>query len=117
MKSSLSRALLLTTFATLAAGTPSRAEQMSPVCVYASKNYSEGAFLCVQKSIALICRSDGAQPVWTTVTDKDLADRCASAGPYSRPHRRVRTAFRAHHRNFSIEGAKCFEFNGKRYCE
>lgn len=117
MKSSLFSTLLLTTLTTFAAGTPTLAEQSSPVCVYASKNYSEGAFLCVQKSIALTCRSDGVQPVWTTVTDKDLTDRCASAEPYSRPHRRLRTALRVHHRSFSIEGAKCFEFNGKRYCE
>jgi len=118
MKSSRSLARLLTVLAVFSAVTPSHAEQTSPICIYASKNYGEGAFLCVQKTIALICRSEGARSAWTIVTDRDLADRCASATePYFRPHPRGRTAFRARRQDLSIGGGKCFEFNGKQYCE
>ena len=118
MKPSPNLVALLSTLALSVTVAPSRAEQAAPsVCIYASKNYSEGAFLCVQKSIALICRADGARSEWTTVTDKDLADRCASPEPYSRARPHVRTAFRVHHRDFPVGGARCFEFNGKQYCE
>jgi hypothetical protein len=115
MTRSRNAALLLSAFAVFGAMAPSQAEQTSPVCIYASKNYSEGAFLCVQKFIALICRSDGARSAWATVTDADLAAHCTSPGPLSRPRPRVRTA--ARHRDFSVGTAKCFAFNGKQYCE
>jgi hypothetical protein len=117
MTCSLKPTLLLTTLALFAAIAPSQAEQTSSICIYASKNYSEGAFLCVQKSIALVCRADGERFAWTTVTDRDLADKCATPEAYSRRPLRVRTAFRARHHDLTIGGAKCFEFNGKQYCE
>jgi len=119
MKTSHSVTIALAAFAVLSAATPGQAEQATPTCVYASRSYSDGAFLCVQKSIALICRSDGGRFTWTTVADKDLADRCTAPVPHVRPrHVRVRTAaYRVHHRDPSISAAKCFDFNGKRYCE
>lgn len=110
--------LALTAFAVLATAAPGRAEPTAPNCVYASRSYSDGAFLCVQKSVALICRSDGGRMSWTTVADKDLADRCTAPLPHVRPHHaRVRTAFRMHRHSPLISTAKCFDFNGKRYCE
>jgi hypothetical protein len=109
---------LLPALAIFATTVPGQAEQAAATCVYASRSYSDGAFLCVQKSVALVCRSDGGRFAWTTVTDKDMADRCTTPEPNVRPHHaRVRTAFRAHHRDRLIGAAKCFDFNGKRYCE
>ncbi|MBR0966252.1 DUF1496 domain-containing protein [Bradyrhizobium diazoefficiens] len=111
--------IALAALAVLLAATPGEAEQTTPTCLYASRSYSNGAFLCVQKSVALICRSDGGRLSWTTVTDKDLADRCTAPVPHARTHHaRVRTAaYRIHHRDPSISPARCFDFNGKRYCE
>jgi len=118
MRVSRSLTIALAAFAVLATTAPGRTEPVTSTCVYASKSYSDGAFLCVQKSVALICRSDGGRFTWATVTDKDLADRCTTAEPYVRPHRaRARLAHRLHHRDPVISAAKCFEFNGKRYCE
>jgi len=118
MRMSRSLTVALAAFAMLATTTPGRTEPVTPTCVYASKTYSDGAFLCVQKSIALICRSDGGRFTWATVTDKDLADRCTTPEPYVHPLRaRVRAAYRIRHRDPVISAAKCFEFNGKRYCE
>lgn len=118
MRMSHSLTIALVAWAVLATTAPGRSEPTTPTCVYASKSYSDGAFLCVQKSVALICRSDGGRFAWATVTDKDLADRCTTAEPYVRPHHaRVRTAYRMHRRDPMISAAKCFEFNGKRYCE
>lgn len=118
MTRSQSFAVLLSALATLAATAPASAEPAASTCVYASRSYSDGAFLCVQKSVALICRSDGGRFSWTTVTDKDMADRCTAPAPDVRPHRaRVRTAYRVHRRAPIISAAKCFDFNGKHYCE
>ena len=110
--------IALAAFTMLAATAPGQAEPTSANCVYASRNYSDGAFLCVQKSVALICRSDGGRFTWTTIADKDLADRCTAPAAAARPHRaRVRMAYRTHHRNPLISATKCFDFNGKHYCE
>lgn len=120
MTTSYNLTIALAALAVLAATASGQAEPTAPNCVYASRSYSDGAFLCVQKSVALICRSDGGRFTWTTVTDKDLADRCTApaAAPAARPrHTRVRTAYRVHYRNPAIGAAKCFDFNGKRYCE
>jgi hypothetical protein len=94
----------------------------SPVCLYESKAYSEGAFVCVQKSLMLTCTTDGARVSWKPVADRDINDRCTVptvqyASPELRPHR--------HRRHFVVRRihplvdnpAKCFIFNGVRYCE
>lgn len=94
----------------------------SPVCLYESKAYSEGAFVCVQKSLMLTCTADGARVSWKPVADKDINDRCTVptvqyASPQLRPHH--------HRRHFVVRRihplvdnpAKCFIFNGVRYCE
>jgi hypothetical protein len=94
----------------------------SPVCLYESKAYSEGAFVCVQKSLMLTCTADGARVSWKPVADKDINDRCTAptvqhAPPELRPHH--------HRRHFVVRRihplvdnpAKCFIFNGVRYCE
>lgn len=91
------------------------------VCVYQSRSYSEGAFICVQKSLMQSCTSDGSRLVWRVVADKDLGERCL--GPLQsaetrkwtpRRHRVARQPVAAPAQQAS---AKCFTFNGNRYCE
>jgi hypothetical protein len=48
----------------------------APVCIYSSRNYSEGATVCVQKSLMLKCVSDGTKALWSQVDDKTLSDKC-----------------------------------------
>ena len=94
----------------------------SPVCLYESKAYSEGAFVCVQKSLMLTCTADGAHVSWKPVADKDINDRCtvptvrhaAAAATRSSPP----AAFRRAPGVSLVENpAKCFVFNGREYCE
>ena len=108
----------LAALAMFATTTPGRAEPAASACLYTSRSYSDGAFLCVQKSVALICRSEAGRFAWTTVTDRDLAARCTTPEPHVHAHHvRVRTAIRTRHRDPAIGAARCFDFNGKRYCE
>jgi hypothetical protein len=90
------------------------------VCVYQSRSYSEGAFICVQKSLMQACTSDGNRLVWRIVADKDIGDRCTTPIPSIGP--RKRTVRRTHIARQVVappppDSAKCFVFNGKRYCE
>jgi hypothetical protein len=101
---------------TLCAAGPAHAAD--PACLYQSRSYSEGAFICVQKSLMQACTSDGARLVWRIVADKDIADRCVTPLPSVRKRMVHRTRIARQvaapvHQN----SAKCFVFNGKRYCE
>jgi hypothetical protein len=91
----------------------------SPVCLYNSRSFSEGAFICVQKSVMLSCTSDGRRAAWKPVADQYLADRCVTATPFTQARRFIhRTrAPRAQSVAADQAGTKCFTFNGKRYCE
>jgi hypothetical protein len=107
------------------AAAPLRAEQKvtaGPACLYDSKSYSDGAYICVQKSLMLNCSSDGTKATWKIVADKDLNERCTAPmalnyPPEPRTHSRRRHTIR--HRTHPVaEGsAKCFVFNGRQYCE
>jgi hypothetical protein len=55
---------------------PDQKAARHPVCIYNSSAYSDGAFVCVQKSLMLKCAADDAKASWTPVTDKDLSDKC-----------------------------------------
>lgn len=88
-----------------------------PVCIYASKSYSAGALFCVQKSIALICKNDGLHVSWVPVSDKDLAGRCVEPIVHARSGCRMRGAQRVRHSTPIPSSPKCFDFDGKRYCE
>jgi hypothetical protein len=55
---------------------PEQKATRHPVCIYNSSAYSDGAFVCVQKSLMLKCAVDDAKATWTAVTDKDLSDKC-----------------------------------------
>ncbi|MEW6767070.1 MAG: DUF1496 domain-containing protein [Pseudomonadota bacterium] len=93
----------------------------TPLCVYDSKNYSDGAYICAQKSMMLTCAADGAKATWKVVTDKDINDRCVA--PILRSVMSEPRIRRRHYvqpvtaRVFADPNAKCFNFNGKRYCE
>jgi hypothetical protein len=95
-----------------------------PACLYQSRSYSEGAFICVQKSLMLTCSLDGAHAAWKVVADNNLSDRCtkpiALSVPSSRAHprRHLHWTRAAHHPAQPVaDASKCFDFNGKRYCE
>ena len=104
----------------VASAAPDPKPNASPVCLYASKTYSEGAYVCAQKSLMLTCTADGGHMSWKPVTDKDFNDRCTlpavqhTAEP-PRPH--------VHRRHFVhrawpfVENPKCFVFDGRHYCE
>lgn len=103
----------------------------SPACVYESRSYSDGALICVYRTLMLTCSLDGARPTWKQVNDKSLASVCETASaqprivePQPRP-RVVEPPPRRHHRHGirhpthvkADRAAKCFVFNGKQYCE
>ena len=91
-----------------------------PVCLYESKAYSEGAFVCVQKSLMLTCTADGDRVSWKPVADKDINERCTAPTVQHRPEQPRPRIHRRHfvHRAFPfVENPKCFVFNGREYCE
>ncbi|MBI5320489.1 DUF1496 domain-containing protein [Bradyrhizobium sp.] len=111
--------LLLSGWAlTLSAAGPAHAAD--PVCLYQSRTYSEGAFICVQRSLMQSCTSDGSRLVWRIVADKDIGDRCVSPIPSAQPRKRMVHRTRIARQVVAPaqpDSAKCFVFNGKRYCE
>lgn len=110
--------LLLGSAMTLPIASPLHAADSA--CLYQSRSYSEGAFICVQRSLMQACTSDGARLVWRIVADKDIADRCLSPLPSAQPRKRMvhRTRIaRQVAAPAQQNTAKCFVFNGKRYCE
>jgi hypothetical protein len=116
-------ALLLPPHEALSESRTAAADPPIPVCIYASRSYSSGALLCIHRSLALVCRSDGPQAIWVAETDKEISGRCGSATASRHPPSRLRAAFRTRHGEPATSGAnsalqdKCFDFAGKRYCE
>jgi Protein of unknown function (DUF1496) len=99
---------------------PESKPNANPVCLYESKTYSEGAFVCVQKSLILTCTADGDRVSWKPVADKDINDRCTRPTVQHYPERTRPPIHRRHfvHRAFPyVENPKCFVFNGREYCE
>lgn len=97
------------------------AKPAAVVCVYNSKNYSEGASVCVQKAAMQTCTSDNGKAVWVTVTDEKLGGRCTAPGPRLNKYQRAAIWNR---RNIAREISPptdsspfCFYTNGKRFCE
>jgi hypothetical protein len=91
----------------------------NPLCLYNSRSFSQGAFICVQRSVMLSCASDGTRAVWKPVADQYLADRCVAATQFTHGKRLVHRARAPRAQSVAAEqaSAKCFMFNGKRYCE
>jgi hypothetical protein len=105
-----------------ASAAPEQIRNAGPVCLYESKSYSEGAFVCVQKSLMLSCMAEDGRMSWKPVADKEINDRCmapsvphVSAEPRIRPRRHHYVARRVH--SLVANPAKCFTFNGREYCE
>ncbi|HEX7883328.1 MAG TPA: DUF1496 domain-containing protein [Afipia sp.] len=92
-----------------------------PMCVYKSRNYSEGATVCVQKAMMQTCTIDGAKAVWTNVTDDKLTSRCvAPARRLSKYQQRAiwnRQNIRREITPATDSSPFCFYTNGKRFCE
>jgi len=115
------RAALIVSFSLAAAligATPARAAD--GVCVYQSRTYSEGAFICVQRAVMQTCSAEGSRMVWKVVADRDIGDRCVAPLASGAPHRRwVRHVRPVRHAapEPGPASAKCFYFSGKRYCE
>jgi Protein of unknown function (DUF1496) len=100
--------------------TADAAHAADAACLYQSRSYSEGAYICVQRSLMQTCTSDGGRMVWRVVTDIELGNRCTAPSVSAEPRRRVvRRARAVRHAVAPAEpvSAKCFVFNGKRYCE
>jgi hypothetical protein len=101
-----------------AQGTPAA----SPVCVYESRSYSDGALICVNRALMLSCSLDGGRASWKPVMDQKLADVCEASRARPRvveapPRRRHRHGVRHPVRVNADRSPKCFVFNGKQYCE
>jgi uncharacterized protein DUF1496 len=110
-------------FATATAtAAPEPKPNASPACLYESKAYSEGAFVCVQKSVMLACTVEGGHMSWKLVPDREIRDRCTAP---SVPHASAEPRVRARRHHFVVRRihprvanpAKCFAFNGREYCE
>lgn len=104
-------------------GSASASAQSSdaPLCVYESKTYSDGAAICAQKSMMLTCQTEGTKATWKFVADKEMNERCTAPisrvnASESRPRMR-RSFVRAQVAPVGDPNARCFNFNGKRYCE
>jgi|SRR5579871_3158302 len=112
--------LLIVAGSCLASGSAAAEPKSSPVCLYESKAFSEGAYVCVEKSLMLTCTADGPHMSWK-VADKDISERCtAPTVRHAAPERRVHP----HRHHYAIRrspaefnGPKCFAFNGRQYCE
>lgn len=114
------RSLLLATTSAMTLLTADPLYAADSVCVYQSRSYSEGAFICVQKSLMQACTADGNRMVWRVVTDKDIGGRCVSPIPSAEGRKRIVRRTRVARQVAAPaqpNAAKCFIFNGKRYCE
>ena len=105
---------------------PARAADPAPLCIYEGNSFSEGANICAQASLVLACTMVGERAVWKVVTDREISRLCVT------PRREEESSYRPHRRiarhmpSSSIApateppatgSAKCFTFNGKRFCE
>src|SRR5689334_14585672 len=60
-----------------AAAPAAPASPVALTCVYNSKTYSDGAYVCVNKNLVLMCSADSTKAIWNVATDKDANDKCA----------------------------------------
>jgi hypothetical protein len=105
-----------------ASAAPEPKPDAGSICLYQSEAFSEGAFVCVQKSLMLTCVVEGAHASWKPVPNKDINDRCkAPIAQHLAPAPRIhshsyRYGGRLRHSLVQSQ-AKCFIFNGVEYCE
>ena len=48
----------------------------APNCVYNSKTFSDGAHICIQRFLLMVCTIENKRPVWKLVPDKELTKYC-----------------------------------------
>jgi hypothetical protein len=118
----IAAAMLACLWVTIASAQSATPAQASPVCVYRSRSYSDGALVCAYRTLMLTCSVDGAKASWKPVTDEKLASACEASSARPRvveapPHPRHRHGVRHSVRVNADRSAKCFVFNGKQYCE
>jgi Protein of unknown function (DUF1496) len=108
------------------AAAPEQKAGVGPVCLYDSKSYSDGAYVCVQKSLMLVCSSDGTRATWKPVGDREINERCTAPVTLHHPQHPLESQPpRRHWRHVILHrihpvvenAAKCFVFVGKQYCE
>jgi hypothetical protein len=89
------------------------------ICVYASKTYTSGAYLCLNRSLMLSCTTDGGHPAWKAVTEPQLAGACHANEDFYVARRSRHVSYRRRIASPPVPGtsAKCFDFAGKHYCE
>lgn len=96
----------------------------TPVCIYESESYSDGAYLCIRKGLMLGCASNAGKVNWSVVADRDLSRLCGDDGTrlaprqrYTQRRRPVEAAAAPQVSAAPPVSGKCFSFNGKSYCE
>jgi hypothetical protein len=120
--------LCIICIAGVAAAAPEQKAGVGPVCLYDSRSYSDGAYVCVQKSLMLMCSSDGAKATWKPVADHEINERCTVPVTLDHPPEPRRSTEQQSHRHWRhvlshrvrpvVESsARCFVFVGKQYCE
>lgn len=97
--------------------------QAAPLCVFNDSSYSEGARICAEPGLMLGCNINGDRAVWSVVTETGGVCSSSSTSSSRRGsgrmmhHRMARRAQPDSSDAPSPDGAKCFTFNGKRFCE
>jgi hypothetical protein len=112
--------------AALGSVSPTRAADPA-LCIYDGNSFSEGAHICAQASLMMTCSVTGDHAIWKVVTDRDISRLCVRPSREdTRANVRTRHRVARHYSSNSIapptnlpgtNSAKCFTFNGKRFCE
>ena len=101
-----------------ATATAVEADNIANLCIYDDRAFSEGALICVQKSLMLRCERQVGQLIWRVPQDEDFWKSCIGTGRARPP---TRTSYPTRPKveplTTTSGSAKCFIFNGSRYCE
>ena len=118
--------IFVLTLTALGLAGPARAADPAPLCIYEGNTFSEGAHICAQASLMMSCSMVGERAVWKVVTEREVSRLCVTPSRADTSIRPRRHAAR-HAPSASVVAppsdlpatgsAKCFTFNGKRFCE
>jgi hypothetical protein len=122
LRTAMTAALILMCGAQVAFAQSPQGAASASVCVYHDRTYSEGAAICPQARFMLSCSADQGKLVWRAVTELSLSERCVVPTVIAERvrHRRlarIQRIARTITTPAAEPAAKCFAFNGKRYCE
>ena len=117
--------LFILVLTALGSAGPARAADPAPLCIYEGNSFSEGAHICAQASLMMSCSMVGERAVWKVVTEREVSRLCVkpsrtdtSIRPRRHAARHAPSASVAPPSDLPATGsAKCFTFNGKRFCE